>query len=325
MRIWLLVPVLLLGCKSSLPPPGGPWTSPLERDHSLVGRIWDVQAGRFVSEDALRGKVEQSRFVLAGEKHDNPDHHRLQAMVIDWVVSSGRRPGVVFEMLEASLQPEIDRQLEAAPEDVEAFRAAVRWDSSGWPAWSMYRPVFTAALEGGLPVVAASLPRAQAMEIARGNAEVSPELAKRYALDQPLPDPLRASLEKNLDEGHCGYLSKEMIDPMIEVQRIRDAMMARGLETAAAGGDGGILIAGGGHVREDRGVPYYLAPHVEGEILTIGFAEVEAETTSPEAYAERYGAEVIPYDYLWFTPRANDIDHCAELKKQMERMKQRSP
>lgn len=321
MRPWLLLSLLVAGCRSGLPPAGAPWTSPLERDHPLVGKIWDVQGRRFVQAEALRAEVAKSRFILAGEKHDNPDHHRLQAEVIEWTVAAGRRPDVVFEMLEASIQPEIDRQVETAPSDLEAFRAAVHWDSSGWPAWSMYRPVFAATLGSGLRVVAAGLPRSEAMEIARGNAEVSPDLAERYRLLQPLPAPLRASLQRNLEEGHCGYLPSEMIEPMIEVQRIRDAMMAQGLEEAAREGDGAILIAGGGHVREDRGVPYYLVPHVEGEILTIRWTEVDDEATDPAEYAERFGAKAIPYDYLWFTPRANDIDHCAELKKQMERMK----
>ncbi len=276
-----------------------------------------------VEPSMLAARVAESPFVLAGEKHDNPDHHRLQARLIDWVVAAGRRPGVVFEMLETSLQPAIDRQLESAPDDLEGLRSTVRWDTSGWPEWSMYRPVFEAVVRAHLPIFAANLPRSQAMEIARGTAEVPGDLVSRYGLDQPLPPPLSKSLQENLEEGHCGYLPETMIPSMIRIQRIRDALMAQAMETAASGGQGVVLVAGDGHVRRDRGVPFYLSPHVEGAILTIGFTEVEDEVTSPAAYAERYGAEEIPFDYLWFTPRANDVDHCKELKKEMERMKKK--
>ena len=30
---------------------------------------------------------------------------------------------------------------------------------------------------------------------------------------------------------------------------------------------------------------------------------------------DRYQGSV-PFDFLWFTPRANDRDHCLELKRQ---------
>ena len=40
-------------------------------------------------------------FVLLGEKHDNPDHHRLQAWMIDALVARGRRPAIAMEMLDA--------------------------------------------------------------------------------------------------------------------------------------------------------------------------------------------------------------------------------
>src|SRR5213593_3577327 len=75
------------------------WESPVERAHPLVGRIWDVKAGAFIGEDALVARLVASRFVLLGERHDNADHHALQAKLVRAMVEAGRRPALGFEML----------------------------------------------------------------------------------------------------------------------------------------------------------------------------------------------------------------------------------
>ena len=57
-----------------------------------------------------------------------------------------------------------------------------------------------------------------------------------------------------------------------------------------------MLIAGNGHVRKDRGVPWYLARmRPDARIVSVGLIEVAAGRRRP--------AE-LPFDYVWFTPRA---------------------
>src|SRR5881628_2241103 len=87
---WSLVFVLLLlvgGCGrvSQIA-----WESPVERAHPLVGRIWDVKAGAFLSEETLLSRLAGSRFVILGERHDNPDHHALQAKLVRALIDAGR-------------------------------------------------------------------------------------------------------------------------------------------------------------------------------------------------------------------------------------------
>ena len=52
--------------------------------------------------------------------------------------------------------------------------------------------------------------------------------------------------------------------------------------------------------------------------LTITFIAVTDERTTTPAYAERYGG-ALPFDYLWFTARANDRDYCGELRKRWKK------
>ena len=57
---------------------------------SLVGRIFDARTGAFVDEDELLDQLAATRFVLLGERHDRPEHHRLQARIVQALAARGR-------------------------------------------------------------------------------------------------------------------------------------------------------------------------------------------------------------------------------------------
>ena len=122
------------------------WESKLGVDHPLTGVILDVAGGRRVSEAELVARVQAADIVLVGEIHDNPDHHRLQARLLQAFSATHHAPAVAFEMLNRDQQSAVDASLVAHPGEADALARAVAWDSSGWPPWSIYRPVFEAAL-----------------------------------------------------------------------------------------------------------------------------------------------------------------------------------
>jgi hypothetical protein len=64
------------------------------------------------------------------------------------------------------------------------------------------------------------------------------------------------------------------------------------------------LIAGNGHTRSDRGVPWYL----DGGARVVAFVEVRDGEAEPRAYEA-------PADYVWFVPRVDDADPCAAFSK----------
>ncbi len=74
-----------------------------------------------------------------------------------------------------------------------------------------------------------------------------------------------------------------------------------------------VLIAGNGHVRRDRGVPFYLKS--PKNVVSVGHLEVEKSLTDPRAYAVSMGASALPFDYVVFTPRATDEDPCEAFHK----------
>jgi uncharacterized iron-regulated protein len=292
----------------------GAWQAPLGRDHPLTGRIWDVRGARFVEADAVVAGLTAARYVLLGEKHDNPDHHQIQAALLRALLAGGRRPAVAFEMFTADQAPAIARQLARAPRDAAGLAEAVDWKHSGWPDWAYYRPIAQAALDAGVPVIAANLAPATVRAIARGEAGAVPAvLASRYALDQPMPTAAQARLTAELAESHCGHLPAGRLATMLMAQRTRDAMLTESL--IDADGDGGVLIAGVGHVREDHGVPIYLRARAPGAaIAVVAPLEVQREWTRPADYAAAFGG-ALPFDWVWFTPRVDDEDPCARMPR----------
>ncbi|HEX8537536.1 MAG TPA: ChaN family lipoprotein [Cystobacter sp.] len=309
------------GCTASTSPARGAssapapeeWKSPLYRDHPLVGRIWDARTGQWLTPEALDAALGGARFVVLGETHDNADHHRLQAERVRALTASGRQPALAFEMLDAGQQPLLDETRQRSPGDPDALARAVDWEHSGWPEWALYRPLFAVGLERGLPLVGANLPRPEVRRLVKvGPGALAPETRARLGLDAPVPEAQEKQTREEMSESHCGQLPESLLGPMAFAQRARDAQMAdRLLGTATAAG--GLLIAGAGHARTDRGVPAYVLRREPGlRVASLAFVEVDPEAREPHDYP-------LPYDYVWFTPAAEREDPCAPLRAAPEK------
>lgn len=313
-------------------PPGG-WKTSVEEDQPLVGRIWDAAHGRFLSEDELVARLAAPRFVLLGEAHDNPDHHLLEALVIRRLVAAGRRPAVAFEMLKPDQAPALARVLARPDATPGELRRAVGWDRSGWPAWPLYEPVFAAVLDAHLPIVTANLSdRTLALLLDHGVGALDAATRTRLGLDHPLPPDERRAMADEIRAAHCGYAPEDALPGMVDVQRARDGAMAAALEGAARrpGADGAVLVAGNGHVRRDRAVPWHLrvAGVPAGAIASLAFLEVpvgEVAVTDPARDLEERVGSARAFDYVWYTPRVDAVDPCELFRQKLEKLRHLKP
>lgn len=282
--------------------------------HALNRTVWTGQ-GKPSSWQQLAGEAAGHRYVLLGENHDNADHHRVQARLIEAMVAAGRKPSIVLEMIPASEQPALDAYRAKPDSDAEGFGDAIGWEQRGWPAWETYQPIAEAAMSGNLPFLGGGLERSKIMQLARSTVDdIEPAEKKRLGLDQDFPEPLLGDLLEELEVSHCNLMPRDALSPMVIVQRARDGSMARAM--LDAGSDGAVLIAGKGHVRNDRGVPYVLTRLAEATqpLLSVGLVGVEPGMTVFSDYLE--GRDRFPYDYVVFTERAEPVDYCAQLREQ---------
>lgn len=291
-----------------------PWSVEHLREHPLVGSVW-TGAGHRVDPAALKTAAIAADFVAIGEIHVNPDHHRIQAAVIEAMAAAGRRPAIVLEMVPERLDPALQRLMAEATGDAADFGAALEWEARGWPDWAIYRPIAEVALRHRLPMRAGDLDRGMLRALGKGESgALDGDRAARYGLDQPLPAAIEQALRRDLARGHCGLVPDRALGPMLQVQRARDGALADAM-IAADTGSGSVLIAGSGHVRRDRGAPRVLASRAPSKtIVAIGLLEVSAGAAE---FADYGAASDGPrdFDFIIFTPRSETGDPCAGLKE----------
>ena len=324
------------------------WISGHYIDHPLVGKMFNAK-GKEVPQKVFPLLAQRSKFTLLGEIHDNPDHHLIQAAIINAVGKSGRKPSIVFEMVPRSLSEEINLYDLANDPQLDAFAKRLEWEKRGWYSWDIYRPVALAAANNNLRMVAGNIDREVSRKISKdGIATLGAARVTAFRLDHPLPEKTKNSLRTELDESHCGLLPKSALPSMINVQRARDGSLSNALLTSGRQ-YGAILIAGNGHVRKDRGVPYVLSQLLPGsQVVTInrgvspetgkpvdlevripnaknlalGILEVDPKRQSLNDYELQDSDGAPLFDYVIFTPKFDITDHCAAMRKQFGKPKE---
>jgi len=270
----------------------------LHQDHPLAGSLWDTRSGQRVEPRALLAEAAGVRWVLLGEKHDNAEHHRLQAWVVDGLGRQGGRRAVVWEMAE----PEHAAALGAANLDtVDGLGAAIAWESRGWPAWQDYQPVAEAALIHLMALRPGKPPLDLVRSIGKGES-LPTDLAARRNWQRRQGAAEQDELLEEHAVRHCGALPEAALGPMAEVQQLWDAWMAEAMQRAAAAplaAEQVILIAGSGHVRKDSAVPWRLP------CSSLRHAPVEVVAGKLRA-GEYASFDASLFDYFWFTPRADE-------------------
>lgn len=295
------------------------WVSPHYQDHPLAGTIWTSEF-KPATPEQLEIAVLEANYVLLGEIHNNADHHRLQAQVIETLVRAGRRPSVVWEMIPTSMQTHLDRHLQGGVKDAGELGNILNWEQRGWPDWSIYQPIAEATLAAKLPLLGGALDPETIRAIGKSDPAQA-ELILDLKLDQPFEPAAVEALTSEIAEGHCNMLPEAAVKPMIMVQLTRDAQMAK-IMAEASPQQGAVLIAGSGHVRKDWAVPRFLKQRLPGASVTsVAFLEVDPERPSPSDYVEAIAGLDAPYDFIHFTPKADLVDRCAEMAEHMGKMK----
>lgn len=278
----------------------------LLQDHPLAGSLWHVGEKRHASPIELFTAASRARWILLGEKHDNAEHHRIQAAVVSAVGQRGRRTALVWEMAE----PKHDAALKAATQETLAgLGDALQWEQRGWPSWPEYQPIAEAALQYGMTMAAGDAPTEVRRSLGRGG-ELDSETAAAIGWSRTYDEDQQRRLTDLLALSHCGMLPEKALPAMADVQRLRDAWIAKVMRDEGVQ-DGAVLIAGAQHVRRDRGVPWHLAP-LGDQMLALAAVEVVRDVDDPEDYPS---FDPALFDYVWFTARVDEKDPCEAFRK----------
>jgi uncharacterized iron-regulated protein len=236
--------------------------------------------------------------------HDNAAQHALRVAALRQLIERGARPAIAFEQFDRERQSDIDRARRERPRDVDYLIAEAK-GSNDWD-WKSYRPFVALALEFDLPVVAANLARADAMQVAiRGwSAVFDAKTVQELRLDA-LPSAFRHKQEEAIALGHCNLLPAKMLALRANAQIARDVVMAQSIQPYLDRGV--VLLAGNGHVRRDIGVPFWLSHKAARQALSIGLLERDDDRSAAESVAD--------FDAYVITERAERDDPCRQLRQ----------
>ncbi len=315
---WLFFVIVMmtnLAHASEFENPWNNWLTRIDRNHPHVGKIWSVADNKFISHRKLIEELATADFRLLGETHDNPDHHRLQAWVIGKIVGQGKHPAIIFEMIERNQSTALQDYLANPDAGAAGLGAALGWKERGWPDWSIYQPIAEAAMELGLKINFGNENRTIVREMAvNGLESLGADRLEDLKLDIPLSEPLGTALSSQIVEAHCDMLPQDVATAMAGAQRLRDAVMAEQMVLNGGAGDA-VLIAGSGHARTDRGVPWYLARRAPGKkTLSLMFVEAKDDLNLRDMIPLNPDHDPAA-DYFWFTPRAERPDPCEEMRR----------
>lgn len=286
-------------------------TDMLLADNPLVDKIWQASAKRFVSKQQLLNDIVNNNYILLGETHDNPLHHKYQAWVIEQLHDRGRHMAVAFEMINPEQEDLLKKH---SIKSTEQIFDMLDWEKSGWPSRNIYKPVFESTLNANYPIHAANIARKELTQIVmQGDKEVPAEVMAQLN-ENPMSKDAEAMLRTEIEESHCGMLPETMVPAMMLGQRVRDAVIANSL-VANKLKDGIVLIAGSGHTQKN-GVPVFIhSADKAAKVFSMAWMEVDQRLSKPEEYAQYWGSDELPFDYVWFTARIERPDPCEELKK----------
>jgi len=119
-------------------------------------------------------------------------------------------------------------------------------------------------------------------------------------------------LAKLIVDSHCGMFGADRAQPFVDVQIARDQHMAIQLMENTVPSAVSVFIGGSGHVRNDYGIPIWLADELN--VRTLVLVQVN-ENTDPRSYlADRLDSQA-PAQLLFFVPAIEPVDYCAQFRQ----------
>ncbi len=270
--------------------------------HTYTEKILNSSDQQIDSGDLLK-KLLHADYIILGETHDNPIHHKHQSDIIQHFLDRGIRPTVVLEMLDTNEQDKIEKFHSSKVKTAKEFNTITGFSSKGW-SFSDYQALLNTIAKGDLDILGGNLPAKYTRKIIKDGIQVAPDEVQKLLRKFTLTEKQLLELNHEIMTGHCNALPETMLPGMVRVQQARDASLAASMLRSQTPT---ILITGSGHAKKSRGVPAYLrAMNNTAKIVSISFIEDDSDTIH-----ER----VREFDYIWITRPVKRVDPCIAFKK----------
>jgi uncharacterized iron-regulated protein len=219
-------------------------------------RIEDLEEGQEVSFAQMVADLSTTRVVYVGEEHDDPLHHAAQLQILEALHDREPSLALGLEMVQRPFQPALDAWV-AGEGDEAALVEGVEWEERWGFDFALYRPLFEACRERGIPMVALNAEKELTRAVARNGLDAldDEERARLPELDLAVSAHREMIHEALSDHPH---MTPGFFERMYAAQVVWDETMAERVAGVLEASDGParmVVIAGSFHVRQGLGIP----------------------------------------------------------------------
>ncbi|MCG6963835.1 MAG: ChaN family lipoprotein, partial [Acidobacteria bacterium] len=254
--------------------PLGPPELAYSTGSARAGQLYDVRAGKVISEAEALDRLAEARVILLGEEHTAIEQKQLQARLVDGLADRLSTLVLGMEFFhrgdDAVLARWTSGELSGDP-----FLLASGWYDRGGYNWVYYAPVMDEARRRGLRVVGLNVPREIPRAVSRGGLEaLSPEQRAEVGDIQTAGSPQHRYLISRFFGDSVALMPGAWFDRMYAAQCLWDVVMARSILAKLPTDGAMVVVVGSGHVAYGLGI----ARRIHEELARRGEPDIRVAT-----------------------------------------------
>ncbi|MBC8066255.1 MAG: ChaN family lipoprotein [Chlorobia bacterium] len=242
-----------------------------------LNQLTSARDGKPSTAEDIAKAADGQPYVFLGENHATKPHQQLQADVIKALVARGRRVVIGLEMYTRPKQDWLD-QWSGGGLGEEEFLEKSEWKTQWGFPFEFYRPVFLAAKESKLPMVALNVPRDWVRQVGRkGLAGLTTEQKLQLPKEIFLGNGAHKMVFNGLMGGHP--MTGPQGDNIYSAQVLWDEGMAdTAIKWMERFGDDKtvfVVIAGAGHIMYRQGINYRIERRTKKRGVTVVMSQAK--------------------------------------------------
>lgn len=244
-----------------------------------VGAIKDMRTLANADVDSFAIAADGYRYVFVGESHDHPEHHKMQAAVIEALVKRGRDVVVGFEMFTRPVQNALGPWTLGKYTESQ-FVVEADWQKQWGFPFEIYAPIFRATQKHRLPMVALNVPRDWVRSVGRGGYEsLTPEQRQQLPGDFYLANKEHESVFIALMGGHPPTSPNIYKAQVLWDEGMADTAIKYFAGRAPSRNTVMVIVAGIGHGMYGQGINYRLLRRTGERCMTMSMIESDKPAT----------------------------------------------
>lgn len=260
------------------------------KGHYMRGQAINTSSGKRITFDELILALGSKDIIFIGEVHDNPEHHLIQAQVLQAMMTRYGPVDIAAEAFQHNRQAVIDRYLNDKISE-DAFLKEVDWKKEWGFDYSFYRPWLLAAREAGSRLYGINAPREIVKKVSRSGLEsLSADERGQIAEEIDLGDKRHRDHIMKAYEAHT-HRDLKSFDYFYQAQCVWEDTMAQNIARNMKTGRKIVVFTGNGHIIYKFGIPDRTLKRTSAAVATLMLYPLEKSVT-----IERNAA-----DFLWLT------------------------